>query len=139
MGDLQKELRGVYAGEAFQDSLQAMFAETEGGKPAARRKALLELTLQQQKDILPRYGFEATQEGSMNMVIFFMSAYQVDPEIQALFNDSNLLLAPPQAEVRWTVVGGGAQGGIVVRKTADLASPQLGRVSTGAVLRQKNL
>mmetsp|Transcript_156557 Transcript_156557/g.380177 ORF Transcript_156557/g.380177 Transcript_156557/m.380177 type:complete len:908 (+) Transcript_156557:130-2853(+) len=40
---------------------------------------------------------------------------------------------------QWTVVGGGDKGGILVRRTADLHSPELGRLSTGSIMKEKKL
>mmetsp|Transcript_7425 Transcript_7425/g.12774 ORF Transcript_7425/g.12774 Transcript_7425/m.12774 type:complete len:188 (-) Transcript_7425:139-702(-) len=49
-------------------------------------------------------------------------------------NDSTATSAP--AVPRWRITGGADKGGIIVRQSESLKSPELGRVSTGAIVEE---
>merc|ERR1711972_718817 len=147
-----KEFHSAYSSKKFQKDLKALVARTVGAKPIERSRGLQDLTFAEQQRVLPKYGFAATREGVGNMVLFYQSCFQQDAEIQQLANEISNMLSTASVEglqfqvndvqekgKRWTVVGGGNTGGILVRQTANLHSPEAGRLGTGAVLKEKAL
>jgi len=140
--DIQAKLKAAYSTEKFQTALKLLVDKTEG-KPGDRFSAMQNLTFAQQKDLLPEFGFEASQDGANNLILFFQSCFVTDNEIVNITNEINDLLSYDRvkdaAKARWIVVGGAETGGIIVRKTAGTGSPQLGRVATGAIVKQEEL
>jgi len=142
-----RELHAAYSSREFQRSLRTLVGATAGARPIERSRGLQDLTFREQQRILPRYGFAASREGVGNMVLFYQTFFQQDAEIQGLAGEISGLLSTASIEgqvlaaaegkpKRWAVVGGSSAGGILVRRTADLHSPEVGRIGTGAVLKE---
>lgn len=139
---VQEKLKASYSTEKFQTALRQLVFTTEG-KPGDRFKGVQNLTFTQQKEVLPEFGFEASPDGANNLILFFQSCFVTDNEIVNITNEINDLLSydrvKDSAKARWIVVGGSETGGIIVRKTAGTGSPQLGRLATGAIVKEEQL
>jgi len=76
---LQYELHAGFSSEDFKEKLRAL-ADLPNLSAARRQTKLQILCLSVQKDILPKYGFEATPVGVMRMISSF-APFNSDPEV----------------------------------------------------------
>mmetsp|Transcript_9507 Transcript_9507/g.26690 ORF Transcript_9507/g.26690 Transcript_9507/m.26690 type:complete len:589 (+) Transcript_9507:83-1849(+) len=145
---LQADLFAQYSTATFQTARKFLFATVDGKE---RTRGMKDLTFREQKGVLEKYGFEVSEQGAINMSMFFMLCYLNDFEIQDMNNKLNALLgsdptpipsqpsqslpAPatmPQGPLKLWLVLNEEKGSILVREGKDLASPEAGRLASGA-------
>ena len=93
---LQMELMAQYGGPAFQNQLHALARTHEPGS-SKFRSGLCKLVRRVQLDVIPRYGFSASDEGVESMLVLFRSLTK-DPDIEVngvVINDLLQVKLPP--------------------------------------------
>jgi len=123
--DLQQSLLAEFTSPSFQKTLHELARKYRAthGRDASSRAAFKNLVRTHQYRVLPRYGFESTDEGVEAMLKAFV-AFQGDGDVfvntmsinEALFNASKDL-EPPSEEVD---VEGAPYGSLPTSKTAIL-------------------
>ena len=93
-----QELKAGYAGEDFQAGLRRIQHERAlgfgkaNGSLALQASALAELAMTVQKDVLPRYGYEASAKGVMTMRHETRALFAMDPALMRVMKEINALL-----------------------------------------------
>jgi len=154
---LQKELHDMFSARGFQAQLRECELR-HAGQPAELHREHQELVMGVQASVLPKYGFEPTLEGVLDMLAAVRELAADDPEVSANVDAINGLIAlkararpaPPPAgqepatsagqgpsgaeaaavaqEGYWVVTGGKKTGGILVRLGEEITSQALPEV-----------
>ena len=93
---LQVELMAQYSAPTFQNQLHALTRTHEPGS-SKFRSGLCKLVRRVQLDVIPRYGFSASDEGVESMLVLFRSLAK-DPDIEVngvVINDLLQVKLPP--------------------------------------------